>query len=63
MELGDVHKYTVVMWLEGDDPECTDELIGGHMGVEMNMRMRNETGEERESWLDRFLGNLIWWDK
>ena len=63
VEPGDVHKYTVVMWLEGDDPECTDELIGGHMGVEMNMRMRDETGEEKESWLDRFLGNLIWWDK
>ncbi len=63
VEPGDVHKYTVVMWLEGDDPECTDELIGGHMGVEMNMRMRDETGDEKESWLDRFLGNLIWWDK
>ena len=33
---GEVHKYTVVLWLEGDDPDCTDELIGGHMGLEFN---------------------------
>lgn len=28
------HKYTVVIWLEGDDPDCTDELIGGHLGLD-----------------------------
>ena len=33
---GEVHKYTVVLWLEGDDPDCTDELIGGHLGMELN---------------------------
>lgn len=33
---GEVHKYTVVLWLEGDDPDCTDELIGGHLGMEFN---------------------------
>jgi hypothetical protein len=26
----EVHKFTVVIWLEGDDPHCTNELIGGH---------------------------------
>lgn len=35
----DVHKYTVILWLEGDDPDCTNELIGGHLGLEMNFRM------------------------
>lgn len=35
----DVHKYTVVIWLEGDDPDCTDELIGGHLGLEMYMSL------------------------
>lgn len=29
-------KYTVVIWLEGDDPDCNDEILGGH--VEMNMK-------------------------
>lgn len=23
------HKYTVVMWMEGDDPECTNDTLGG----------------------------------
>lgn len=31
-----IDKYTVVIWLEGDDPDCTDDLFGGH--VEFNMK-------------------------
>lgn len=27
--VGDVDKYTVVIWLDGDDPECVDNIIGG----------------------------------
>lgn len=38
-EPGEVHKYTVVIWLEGDDPDCTDALIGGHAGLEMDFRL------------------------
>ena len=34
---GEMHKFTIVIWLEGDDPDCTNELIGGHMGLEMYM--------------------------
>lgn len=37
-----VHKYTVVIWLEGDDPECTNDLIGGHLGLEMNFQLIDE---------------------
>lgn len=32
---GDVDKFTVVMWIEGDDPECIDDLIGGEMKMHM----------------------------
>lgn len=32
---GDVTKYTVVIWLEGDDPDCTDDLIGGQLKADM----------------------------
>lgn len=39
---GEVHKYTVVMWIEGDDPDATDELINGHAGVAMQFRMQDE---------------------
>ena len=34
---GGVTKYTVVIWLEGNDPDCIDWLIGGSMKVEMEM--------------------------
>lgn len=30
-----VDKYTVVMWYEGDDPDCTDDIIGGWVEVYM----------------------------
>lgn len=55
----EVHKYTVVMWLEGDDPDCTDALIGGHAGVEMRFHMADE--EESDDEADS--GVLTHWDK
>ena len=56
----DVHKYTVVMWLEGDDPDATDELINGHAGVAMQFRMIGDPEENKKAnggvrWTD-------WWD-
>ena len=42
---GDVNKYTVVIWLEGDDPECNDDLIGGHIGMEFRFQMKDEEDE------------------
>ena len=29
---GDVKKYTCVVWLEGDDPDCNNSILGGHVG-------------------------------
>ena len=34
---GGVTKYTIVLWLEGNDPDCIDWLIGGSIKVEMEM--------------------------
>lgn len=42
----EVHKYTVVIWLEGDDPDCTDELIGGHLGLEMDFQLVEDQEDE-----------------
>ena len=39
MQVGEVHKYTVVLWLEGDDPDCNNDLIGGHFGLEFNFKL------------------------
>ena len=33
---GDITKFTVVVWIEGDDPDCVDDRIGGEMKLEMN---------------------------
>lgn len=40
--VGEIHKYTVVVWLEGDDPDCTNALIGKHLGLEMHMKLIEE---------------------
>lgn len=32
---GDLDRITVVVWLEGDDPDCTDPLIGGEIKMHM----------------------------
>ena len=39
-QVGDVDKYTIVIFLEGDDPECTDPLIGGE--IKMHMKITEE---------------------
>ncbi|MBE6596370.1 MAG: hypothetical protein E7641_01755 [Ruminococcaceae bacterium] len=33
----EVTKYTVVIWLEGNDPECLDNIIGGVFKIDMVM--------------------------
>lgn len=70
----DVHKYTVVMWLEGDDPDCTDELIGGHLGIEMDFRLLDseadseDEGTRNDFWYslkelrDTVWDSLIFWE-
>ena len=35
---GDVDKYTVVIWLEGNDPECVDDIRGGVVKMSMNFK-------------------------
>lgn len=34
---GTVDKYTVVIWIEGDDPDCIDALIGGEMKMHLEI--------------------------
>ena len=35
---GDVDKFTIVIWIEGDDPECLNELIGGQMKMHLDIK-------------------------
>ena len=32
-------KYTLVIWLEGDDPDCVDRVIDGMAKIDMNFRI------------------------
>ena len=39
----DQTKFTVVVWLEGDDPECVDRVIDGLAKLEMNFQVIGES--------------------
>ena len=41
---GDIDKFTVVIWLEGDDPDCVDSILGGE--IKMHMEIREEHKEQ-----------------
>ncbi len=43
---GDVDKITIFIWLEGDDPECVDNLLGGE--IKMHMEITEEHIEENK---------------
>ena len=36
-KVGDMDKWTIVVWVEGDDPECKDNLIGGEIKMHMTL--------------------------
>lgn len=33
---GAIDRYTIVIWIEGSDPECTDNILGGEFKVHMD---------------------------
>ena len=39
---GEYTRYTIVVWLEGDDPECVDTILGGEFKIDMNMAVLGE---------------------
>jgi len=43
----DIDKITIVIWLEGDDPECVNAILGGEM--KMHMDINEEHVEERKN--------------
>lgn len=55
----ETHRYTVVIWLEGDDPDCTDDLIDGHLGFSFNARLVEEHADMEEK--DSIFDKLIFW--
>ena len=61
---GDVKKYTCVVWLEGDDPDCNNKILGGHVGfnVQFERLGDDETGYFkglfRREYNEYFEGNI-----
>ena len=47
--VGNVDRYTIVIWMEGDDPECVDSIIGG--SVEFCMDIKGDYDDDT---------NLLW---
>ena len=44
-KVGDVDKYTIVVWIEGDDPDCVNALLGGE--IKMHMDIKEEHIEKK----------------
>lgn len=42
---GEIDKFTVVIWLEGDDPDCVDAIIGGEIKMQMDISEEHVEGE------------------
>lgn len=38
-QIGEIDKYTIVVWLEGNDPECIDDIIGGRVKLAMHFQI------------------------
>jgi len=46
VEPGTAHKYTIVVWLEGNDPECTDDIFGGYAKYSMDFSILDEANSD-----------------
>lgn len=46
-EVGQVDKYTVVIWIEGNDPECIDDIRNGHVRMRMLFSVREDEDEPK----------------
>ena len=52
-QVGDIDKYTVVIWVEGDDPQCKNNLIGGEIKMHMTL-IEEHILQEDEKTQDEF---------
>ena len=46
---GDIDKYTVVVWLEGWDPECVNKILEGEIKMSMKFLCEEAEGSDRSS--------------
>ena len=53
--VGNVDKYTIVIWMEGEDPECVDEIIGGSVQFSMDI---DAISDDNTSLLYKFVRDI-----
>ena len=53
---GNVDKFTVAIWMEGDDPECVDKIVGGSVQFSMRVAASND---EDTTLLQKYIRDLI----
>ena len=54
--VGNVDKYTIVIWMEGEDPECVDAIVGGSVEFSMNI---DAISEDDTSLLVKFVQDIV----
>lgn len=54
--VGNVDKYTIVIWMEGEDPECVDAIVGGSVEFSMNI---DSISEDDTSLLVKFVQDIV----
>lgn len=54
---GEIDKYTIVIFLEGDDPQCVNSIIGGEISMHMTITEEHITDENElpEDYLKKML--------
>ena len=50
----DVDKYTIVIWIEGNDPECVDEIRDGWIRMKMLFEVAEDEEKNEDNPDDRF---------
>lgn len=46
---GQTDRYTVIMWLEGEDPECVNDILGGEIKLSMHFDVIGSSGTSSEN--------------
>lgn len=41
-----ITKYTIVIWLEGNDPDCVDKILGGEFKIDMTLEVVGEAATD-----------------
>lgn len=42
-------RFTIIFWLEGEDPDCVNDILGGKVKFEMNIREEHLTDNSKEN--------------